>query len=218
MTEPIEEVYNIKELALVLGVPWQTVMAWRRNNQIPSAAMTPDGKFIKSVIEPFIEWYKNNPTADIPMRQAAGLPSPQNDSQPSESDMAKKTKTTKKTYSQDVRQEAIRLLTEQKLSASEVAKQLGCSYNTVLGWQKKEQAAATAKPKAVAISPVVAVPSSPKSAQQSLLPDVDYETFMRNFWNEGTRAVDVLLMPPETGPKVVNYVNEALKYAFETLR
>jgi len=41
---------------------------------------------------------------------------------------------------------------------------------------------------------------------------------VRNFWNEGTRAVDVLLLPPEFGPKVLNYVNEALKYGFETLR
>jgi len=50
MTTP-EEVYNLKEFALALGVPWQTVMAWKRNHQIPSASMTSDEKFIKSVID-----------------------------------------------------------------------------------------------------------------------------------------------------------------------
>lgn len=35
---------------------------------------------------------------------------------------------------------------------------------------------------------------------------------------EGSRAVDVLLMPSEVGTQIVHYVNEALKYAFEKLR
>ena len=241
MTTPIAEVYNIKELAIALGVPWQTVMAWKRNNQIPSASMTPDGKFIKSVIDPFIEWYKNNPATDTPMRQEMGrqLSLPQNNSQ--HSDMAKKK--TKITYSPEVRQKAIRLLTEQKLSTAEVAKKLGCSYQTVVNWQKKEEGAsapakskATPKasvtapevkasaapaeisPESVVTSPEVSVKPSPKSVQQRLLPELDFDTFVRNFWNEGTRAVDALLMPPDIGPKVVNYVNEALKYGFETLR
>ena len=212
MATSTEEVYNTKELALALGVPWQTVVAWKRNHQIPSASMTPDGKFIKSVIDPFIEWYKNNPTTDTPMRQAVHrqLSLPKTKSQ--HSTMAKK----KITYSNDVRQEAIRLLTEGKLSAAQVAKRLGCSYNTVLSWQKKEQCSTTpVKPKA---SPKVPITPSPNSKQQELLPEMDFDTFMRNFWNEGTRAVDVLLLPPELSPKVVNYVNEALKFAFETLR
>ena len=210
-------------------------MAWRRHNQIPSASMTPDGKFIRSVMDPFIDWYKNNPATDTPMRQEMGrqLSSPQNDSQ--DSDMAKKK--TKITYSPVVRQKAIHLLTEQKLSVTEVAKKLGCSYGTVVSWQKKELgASAPAKPKVSSkkasvtapevqasetsseISPEVSVKPLPKSVQQRLLPELDFDTFMRNFWNEGTRAVDTLLMPPDIGPKVVNYVNEALKYAFETLR
>jgi len=231
MITPTEEVYNLKELALALGAPWQTVMAWKRNNQIPSASMTPDGKFIKSLIDPFIDWYKNSPTTDTPMRQEMGrqVSLPQNDSQNQNdpqtqndsqgSDMAKKTKTKKVTYSPEVRQKAMRLLNEKKLSAYEVAKQLGCSNATVLSWQKKEQAStAPADPKAPEAVSAVAVNPSPKSEQQKLLPEPDFDTFVRNFWHEGTRAVDVLLLPPEIGPKVLNYVNEALKYAFETLR
>ena len=223
MITPTEEVYNLKELALALGYPWQTVMAWKRNNQIPSASMTPDGKFIKSIIDPFIDWYRNSPTTDTPMRQEIGrqLSLPQNDSQTQNdsqgSDMAKKTK--KITYSPEVRQKAMRLLTEQKLSGYEVAKRLGCSNTTVLNWQKKEQSStAPADPKVSEAAPAASVNPSPKSDQKKLLPEMDFDTFVRKYWNEGTRAVDVLLLPPEIGPKVLNYVNEALKYAFETLR
>ena len=137
--------------------------------------------------------------------------------------MAKKTKTKKMTYSPEVRQKAMRLLTEQKLSVYEVAKRLGCSYATVISWQKKEQSSTApaepkATPKAPEDAPAASVNPSPKPVQQKLLPDVDFDTFVRNFWNEGTRAVDVLLLPPEIGPKVLNYINEALKYGFETLR
>ncbi|MCL2622501.1 MAG: transposase [Planctomycetaceae bacterium] len=219
MTTLIEEVYTINELALALGVPWQTVIAWKRNNQIPSASMTPDGKFIKSVINPFIEWYKNNPTTETPLQQDDDddrqLSPPQNESQ--NSDMARK----KITYSPEVRQEAIRLLTEQKLSSTAVAKRLGCSYATILSWQKKEQSSTGVpkeSPKASTISPEASAVPSPNLERQKSLLERDFDTFMRNFWNEGTRAVDVLLLPPEIGSKVSNYVNEALKYAFETLR
>ena len=233
MTEPTEEVYSVEEFALAVGVPCETVEAWKRNNQVPSASLTAEGKFIKSVIDPFIAWYKNDPTPDTPLRQEIDwqFSPPQNDSQDSdnnfqqpdndfqEPDMAKKK--IKKTYSQDARQEAIRLLTKEKLSAAAVAKKLGCSYGTILSWQKKEQEMATtaAKPKATPEAPTeVTVNPSPKPEQRKLLPEVDFDTFVRNFWNEGTRAVDVLLLPPELSPRVVNYVNEALKYAFETLR
>jgi DNA-binding transcriptional regulator YiaG len=216
----MNDVYNIKELALALGVPWQTVMAWKRNNQIPTACMTDDGKFIKSVIDPFIEWYKTNPSTDTPMNQETIqnlLPLPPTDifphSETQQTDMAKRKKIT---YPAKVRQEAIRLLTEEKLSAKKVAEQLGCSYNTVLTWHKNAFGTPpTGEPSASAKVPVIPPSNSqPKKA----VPEIDFDSFVRSFWNEGTRAVDVLLLPPEIGPKVINYVNEALKYAFEKLK
>jgi DNA invertase Pin-like site-specific DNA recombinase len=44
---------------------------------------------------------------------------------------------------------------------------------------------------------------------------ISLDYFTKNYWTEGTRAVDVLLLPPEIGSKVVNYVNEALRYAYD---
>ena len=104
----MEEVYNIKELALALGIPWQTVMAWKRNHQIPTASMTPDGKFLKSVIDPFIEWYKSNPTVDSSISQDSTqeLSLPKTKSQLSA--MAKQ----KKKLPKNIREEAVCLLKE----------------------------------------------------------------------------------------------------------
>ena len=46
----------------------------------------------------------------------------------------------------------------------------------------------------------------------------EVENVVRAYWQEGTRAVDVLLLPPEIGPTVLRYVNEALKYAHDRLK
>jgi hypothetical protein len=45
-----------------------------------------------------------------------------------------------------------------------------------------------------------------------------YEDFVREYWQEGTKATDVLLLPPEISPAVVRYVNEPLKYAYDQFR
>ena len=229
MIPPTEEAYNLNELAHALGVPWQTVMAWKRNHQIPSASMTQNGKFIKSIIDPFIEWYKNNPTTDPPLRQENDqqLFPAQNDSQNlKNSDMAKQ----QIRYSPEVHQEAIRLLSEQNLSAAEVAAKLGCSYWSVVNWRKKEERIrgmrigkrvrkrTRGKERGEEDKTPAPLPTSPAPLEKSPRPSTDFDTFVKNFWNKGTRAVDVLLLPPEIGPKVLNYINEALKYGFETLR
>jgi transposase-like protein len=182
--------------------------------------MTDDGKFIKSVIDPFIEWYKTNPSTDTPMSQATiqklfplSEPNTTQQSNSQDSDMAKKKRIT---YSPQVRQEAIRLLTEEKLSAKKVAEQLGCSYNTVLSWHKSAFGTPPTGEPSASAKVLVTPPSN--SQPNKAVPEMDFDTFVRSFWNEGTRAVDVLLLPPEVGPKVINYVNEALKYAFDKLQ
>ncbi len=205
----MKEVYSTKELAAALGVPWQTVVAWKRNNQIPSAAITDDGKFLKEIIDPFIEWYKNDPTADTSMSEKSV--SRKNTSQQL-FDMAPN----RKKIPKEVRNEALRLLNEEKLSVAAVAEKLGCSRVSVSRWQRKSlDSTATQKPKAT----LTAVANSPMEPQaKPTSPEIRYDDFMRSFWQEGSRAVDVLLLPPEIGTRVINYVNDALKYAYETLR
>lgn len=49
------ETYTVKELAKKIGVPWQTVAAWKRFGTIPDNAIQVDGSLKKSVIDKLID-------------------------------------------------------------------------------------------------------------------------------------------------------------------
>jgi transposase-like protein len=192
-----EEVYTIEELSQIMGVSRQTVASWKQSNQIPAKAMTPEGAFIRSVIDPFIEIYKRTPPDSKPSphtmtteKNQANLPSG------------------KKGYPLKVKKEAMRLIFEEKFTMKEVAERIGCSVNTIQSWKKKHK-----KPRKSASQENAPLPVS-RSKTVAHLP---YEDFVRNYWNDGTKAVDVLLLPPEIGPEVIRYVNEALQYAYDRL-
>ncbi len=197
----MEEVYTVKELAAIMNVPWQTVVAWRRHGQ------NPFGTFIKSIIDPMIEVFKRNTPA-----------TPDSNPTPAMSTQQEKSKTpAKKNYSAKVKKEAMRLIFEENKTLEQTAEAIGCSIGAVRQWKAKHHKAKKAtseakKPTASPQQPLVGKTSAPKKSP------LDFDEFARQYWQEGTRAVDVLLLPAEIGPKVVNYVNEALKFAFEKLR
>jgi len=123
-----------------------------------------------------------------------------------------------KNYSSKVRKEAMRLLREGELSYQQIADKIGCSITTIKNWKAmREQSKNTSSkqmPKPIA---VLQKPKDEKPATKKE-PQIAYDDFVRGYWNGGTRAVDVLLLPPEIGPDIVRYVNEALKYAYEKLQ
>jgi len=184
-----EEVYTIRELAQVMGVPRQTVVSWRQNKQIPAKALTTEGTFIKSVIDPFIEIYKRTP--------------PDTDTKPNQHTMTTEKKKTKG-FPLKVKKEAMRLIVEEKLPMRTVAERIGCSVNSIQSW-KKQYKAKKSKP---------STPKSVPPVKQSTA-KITYEEFVRDYWSGGTKAVDVLLLSPETGQEVVKYVNEALRFAYD---
>ena len=49
-------------------------------------------------------------------------------------------------------------------------------------------------------------------------PQIPLETLVRNFWADKTRAVDVLLLPPDLRLKITESVEQALTYALNALR
>ena len=49
-------------------------------------------------------------------------------------------------------------------------------------------------------------------------PQIPLDTLVRNFWADKTRAVDVLLLPPDLRMKITESVEQALAYAWKTLR
>ena len=194
----MEKVYTIKELAQIMGVSSQTVISWKETNQIPTKTMTAEGTFIKSVIDPFIEIYKNTPpSTSSPNQYTQAMPTTKK---------RKKRSVTKKGFSAKVREEAMRLIFEEKLSMKDAAAKIGCSVNSVQAWKKQYNPEPSVRK--TAVQPRISQP-------QSKSPQIAFDDFVRNYWNGGTRAVDVLLLPPEIGPKVVQYVNEALRYAYD---
>jgi len=48
-------------------------------------------------------------------------------------------------------------------------------------------------------------------------PSIPLESFVRNFWSDKPRAVDVLLLPPDIRLKITESVEQALLYAWNTL-
>ena len=132
-----------------------------------------------------------------------------------EQEQAKPTASRKtKNFSPKERKEALRLIFEENFTLQQAADKIGCSLNSIKAWKMKYP-----RPK----------PSGPKTTTKRQPPKetrtadvkksrIAFDDFVRNYWNEGTRAVDVLLLPPEIGPDVVRYVNEALRYAYDHFR
>ena len=48
-------------------------------------------------------------------------------------------------------------------------------------------------------------------------PQISFETFVRNFWTDKARAVDVLLLPPDLRLRITENVKQALKYAWDAM-
>ena len=111
----------------------------------------------------------------------------------------------------------MRLLSEENLSYQQIADQVGCSLTTIKNWKAAHQ---SKKPSSKPVPNPVASQHLSKDIQHVAVKKtpIAFDDFVRNYWNQGTRAVDALLMPPDIGPKVVEYVNEALKYAYEKLQ
>ena len=107
----------------------------------------------------------------------------------------------KRNFSAKDKKEALRLIFEEKLTMRQAAAKIGCSVNSIQSWKAKHRSKKS-KPSKGMIEPAT-VRWQPKEAKT-----VAFDDFVRNYWNEGTRAVDVLLLPSEIGPDVVRYVND----------
>ena len=110
----------------------------------------------------------------------------------------------------------MRLLSEGNLSYQQIADQVGCSLTTIKNWKAAQPKTSSSKQLPKSVVPQTQPKNDKPVAKKES--HVTFDDFVRGYWNSGTRAVDVLLLPPEIGPDVVRYVNEALRYAFEKLR
>lgn len=217
----MSDTYTIDELADALGINRYQAVWLKRLGKIPANAIDPDGLFIKSIINPFIEAYKKDPAPAkkaVKKTAAAGV---------------------YKKFSAADQQEAIRLMTEENWSIKQVSDKLGCSAESARRWKKnalagkkrkktkikhrspksnskrayKRVAAGITKKNGKPLAP--AVPEVFTSVSDSVS---DFDAFVRRYWQQNNRAVEVLLSPSEIGTKILKSVNEALRFAYNELK
>jgi transposase-like protein len=144
----------------------------------------------------------------------------------------------KKSFSPEVRAEALQLINEGKLTQKEVALQIGCSVAALQKWRsmsktrKKKLAAAkrstepveataqkvkktrktrkTRRRRRSVVLPPVAAPLAEN-------PQVVVDAFIQNYWAECADAKQILCLPPDATLKTIQCVNNALRYAYREL-
>ena len=153
--------------------------------------------------------------------------------------MAPKKKATKKSFTPEIRAEAMRLIFEENYTAKRAAETIGCSTFSIQQWKaaaKKNGKAKVAK-KTVedtsSVEPTVKKVKKTKKASKkgkkvakkaakvvsvdvaaANIPAISFDEFAQGYWSECEGAADVLCLPPDIAPKAVEYVNNVLRYAY----
>ena len=146
-----------------------------------------------------------------------------------------------KSFSPEVRAEALQLISEGKLTQKEVALQIGCSVAALQKWRsmsktrKKKLAAAKrstahTEPAATAVKKVKktrktrktrrrrrSVVLPPVAAPLAENPQVVVDAFIQNYWAECADAKQILCLPPDATLKTIQCVNNALRYAYREI-
>ena len=121
-----------------------------------------------------------------------------------------------KGFTPEKKAEAVRLLQEGN-TLKQVAGQMRCSIAALQNWKKQFAEEATVAPTRKAKYDAPKMEDVPKAeVAKPLQARVSYEKFVRRYWE--ARAVDVLLMEPAVSSEIVKSVNEALRYAYDSLQ
>ena len=147
--------------------------------------------------------------------------------------MAPKKKATKKSFTPEIRAEAMRLIFEEKYTAKRAAEAIGCSTFSIQQWKaaakkngKKPATKAVADTESA--EPTVKKVKKTKKASKkgkkvakktaqvvsAGKPLISFDEFAQGYWSECEGAADVLCLPPDIAPKAVEYVNNVLRYAY----
>jgi len=130
--------------------------------------------------------------------------------------MAKKKASVRKSFSPEIKAEALRLIREEGYTAKQAAEYAGCSTFSIQQWKAAEPGAKSVKKtkktkrrkrKNVAKTTVGIAPAEK--------PLITFDEFVQEYWNECEGASDVLRLPPDIMPKAVQYVNNVLQYAYD---
>ena len=155
--------------------------------------------------------------------------------------MAPKKKVTKKSFTPEIRAEAMRLVFEDGYTAKQAAEFAGCSTFTIQQWKaaakkngngKAKSAKKTVEDTESAEPTVKAVKKTKKASKKSkkvakkaakavsadvapcCASAVSFDEFVQGYWSECKGATAVLQLSPDLAPQAVEYVNNVLRYAY----
>lgn len=256
---PPVETYTGEELAVRLDVHPATLAEWKEAGKIPERFMTPDGHYIKSLIDPLIEAFCSAAHATTTEASASrsmseedrlqiailyeeGLSVPEialrfhcepdavfdalhhfgvaDDPKPvpqaTVNQPSGRTYLRKKIrFTADDHDRMARMRAEGR-SLETIASSFGCSISTISRVLSSPDARTSSLPVVESPDTPVHVAPVPEPAAQTA--PIAFEEFVRNYWSVGTRAVDMLFLPPEARSRILSAVRETLRYAYERLR
>ena len=104
-------------------------------------------------------------------------------------------------------------------SGAEIAAKFECSLETVASVIELATRKSQIVQRISSISNSNAVDDPGEDTESPIVetPQIPLETLVRNFWANQARAVDVLLLPPDQRLKIMESVEQALVYAWDTL-
>jgi len=127
--------------------------------------------------------------------------------------MAKKKRraSSKRGFTPADKSEAIRLMVEERYTQKQVAAHFKCSLATIQSWKSQYKQGKVAGPTTAA--------EQRQASEKAVAPSrIPYEGFVRKYWQENGRAVNVLLMDQAIRTEIFKYVEEALQYAYGTFQ
>jgi len=144
---------------------------------------------------------------------------------------------TRKTFSPEDKVEAIRLINEEGYTQQQAADHIGCSVFSVQQWRRKSAKKSRKKAKKDIAGIDLAEPMAKvkrrrrrsqkaKRRQQrgvalapaAVKPQFAFDELVQKYWSKSADTVAVASLPPDIAPKVMQYVNNALRYAHEKLQ
>jgi len=121
-----------------------------------------------------------------------------------------------KSFSAEEKAEALQLLKD-GIPQKEIAEQIGCSIASLQSWKQQAKGKKSGKKKKAKSSKKVTAVETEAGCDYENCNCVPFEDFVRGYWTKNPKAGEVLKLPPDMMPEAVKYVNNVLKYAYDSL-
>jgi len=131
----------------------------------------------------------------------------------------------KKTYTEKERAEALRLIVEEGYTLDKVAAQMGCSLTSIQNWRKKAAKNSSAKiTKKTTKKSVKKVAKPMKKAERpaasvsttGIAPKLTFVECVQRYWSRYAPMNEIKDLPHDATTKVVQIINDTLLYMYDS--